>query len=389
MVDQKTTQLTELTDPSRGDLLYAIDDPLGIPLSRKLKIETLLAGPAMFVAAYNATIDEKRNAHFVCDGIDDEVEIQAAINALPTGTSQTGDTIWLSSGLFSIQHNTISILNKPGINIRGMGKRATRIASSLNTDLFFVDEHNTTLAFFGFSDFWMQLLGTGDGIVLGHNGSNYGEIERIRVTGGAVTAWGINAKGSNVIKIDSVYMQCNCNGIIWHSVPNGDPDFGWGDSTIIHTEIALTSTGTTGIMIAGIDGGAGHAWLCNNIMLAQVEVTGGAPERGNTGIHLRNTKRDTLINVDLENLATGLLLESGQGGGHTTEHIALINVYPLNCTNDYTVVGTPADITIIGGDGAFVDLQQLPTGLILTAPDASKHRIIVANDGTLSTEVVV
>lgn len=42
------------------------------------------------------------------------------------------------------------------------------------------------------------------------------------------------------------------------------------------------------------------------------------------------------------------------------------------------------------GDG-YADLADMPevgADVIYTAPDASKHRVKVANDGTLSTEVV-
>jgi hypothetical protein len=79
MADTKTTGLTGLTAPALTDLLYAVDDPGGTPVSTKLEItalQTLLGRsmtPIIFYPADNsppssnfATLD-LRNAHMVLD----------------------------------------------------------------------------------------------------------------------------------------------------------------------------------------------------------------------------------------------------------------------------------------------------------------------------------
>jgi hypothetical protein len=53
---------------------------------------------AFFVAASNATDKEKRIADYQCDGTADDVQIQAAISALPTG----GGKVVLSAGIFYV-----------------------------------------------------------------------------------------------------------------------------------------------------------------------------------------------------------------------------------------------------------------------------------------------
>jgi len=60
----------------------------------------------LVVAASNATLLERTYADYVCDGVNDEVQIQAAIDALPSA----GGTVVLSEGTFHID-------NKNGITL--------------------------------------------------------------------------------------------------------------------------------------------------------------------------------------------------------------------------------------------------------------------------------
>lgn len=100
MSEIEVTQLTDLTTPARGDYLYIIDDPAGNPASRRTNIEAVLGGIAgIVVAASNAPGDWKKAASYVCDGTNDEVQIQAAIDALD---ATYGDKVSLSPGLFTV-----------------------------------------------------------------------------------------------------------------------------------------------------------------------------------------------------------------------------------------------------------------------------------------------
>jgi parallel beta-helix repeat protein len=75
-------------------------------------VETRTA--TVVVAAYNSLHPEK--ADYRCDGVDDHVEIQAALNSLPS----TGGQVILLDGTFNIQ-STIG-RNISNITIRGQGK---------------------------------------------------------------------------------------------------------------------------------------------------------------------------------------------------------------------------------------------------------------------------
>lgn len=99
MANQKVSQLVELTAPIRGDLLHAIDDPSGTPVSKKLTHENLLKGAPIIVAANDAPADWKRHASYVCNGTNDEDDINTAIAALPSG----GGQVMLSEGQFNIE----------------------------------------------------------------------------------------------------------------------------------------------------------------------------------------------------------------------------------------------------------------------------------------------
>jgi len=65
------------------------------------------------VAASSSPAHVKRQADYVCDGVDDQVEIQAAIDASPEG-----GTVALTIGDFIIS-GTIN-LNKRGIHLFGV-----------------------------------------------------------------------------------------------------------------------------------------------------------------------------------------------------------------------------------------------------------------------------
>lgn len=96
----KLTDYTALATITRGDIFYAVDDPSGAATSKAVAAETVLAGPAILVAANDATDNEKKHADYVCDGIDDQVEIQAAIDAVPVG----GGAVYLSGGTFLCEY---------------------------------------------------------------------------------------------------------------------------------------------------------------------------------------------------------------------------------------------------------------------------------------------
>ncbi len=79
------------------------------------------------VAASNSTLASRDQADFVADGVNDQVEIQAAIDALPVG----GGKVLLTEGIF---HTSAVITVNPGTNLSGSGP-GTIIRVKDNTNL--------------------------------------------------------------------------------------------------------------------------------------------------------------------------------------------------------------------------------------------------------------
>lgn len=87
-----------------------------MPFGRKPGLAAASGGMALSVAASDAPSMLRNRADFVCDGSGDEVQIQAAIDALPT----QGGVISLTSGTFNI--DAVVNVNKAGMILRGAGK---------------------------------------------------------------------------------------------------------------------------------------------------------------------------------------------------------------------------------------------------------------------------
>ena len=127
MADQKITQLTEITDVQETDMIPVVDLS-GTPTNKKATKSTILKRSlaVLFVAASNASDKEKARADYLCDGTDDDVQIQAALDALEDGVG----VVELSSGDFSTG-NTINITT--GQTLRGQGIGATNIQADAAT----------------------------------------------------------------------------------------------------------------------------------------------------------------------------------------------------------------------------------------------------------------
>ena len=110
--------------------------------------EPIKASPAQqsatfTIAASNSLPQSKARADYVCDGIDDNVEIQKAIDALPDtepkGPKGTGGgSIQLLEGTFNIG-DTIRFYDKT-VSLIGAGMYSTvlRLQKGVNDDMFLI-----------------------------------------------------------------------------------------------------------------------------------------------------------------------------------------------------------------------------------------------------------
>ena len=105
MADKKISELTEKTVPVSNDLLLLVDSESTPISSKKIKWSNIAKGrtATYVVAASNAPANVKAQADYVCDGVDDQVEIQAAIDAL----RGIWGCIYLTDGLYKISDTII------------------------------------------------------------------------------------------------------------------------------------------------------------------------------------------------------------------------------------------------------------------------------------------
>ncbi len=146
MADQKLSELIELsTIPASGDEVYIRDvSEAAANESRRITVANLLGGVArtatLVVAANDSSDKSKAGADYVCGVTDDDVQIQAALDALPA----TGGKVMLLEGTFNVSLGIT--ITKSGTILQGAGKGATKIDSTLATgDIIYVNGAQQTL----------------------------------------------------------------------------------------------------------------------------------------------------------------------------------------------------------------------------------------------------
>lgn len=78
-----------------------------------------IGGMSVFVASAYSSAAIKARADYVCDGVDDEVEINQAIADIPASGNGRGGKIELSGGIFNISNPIL--INKHGVTLEGAG----------------------------------------------------------------------------------------------------------------------------------------------------------------------------------------------------------------------------------------------------------------------------
>jgi len=100
------------------------------------------------VAASDASAKSKAQADYVCDGTDDQVEIQAAIDSLPDG----GGTIYLTEGHFNIG-STITFSGET--KFVGAGPMATKLTLVADCNMFEFNGGTSAEYFSSFENLWL------------------------------------------------------------------------------------------------------------------------------------------------------------------------------------------------------------------------------------------
>jgi parallel beta-helix repeat protein len=261
-------------------------------------------GAATFVvAASNASDRVKNQADYVADGTADNVEIQAAIDALPAG----GGKVVLSEGTFNT-NATVTIDGKP-VSIVGQGMYATivKLSNSSNVNIISV---GLTTSVNGFYLGYLTLDGnkanqtSGSGLSL--NRAPNGVIDHVRIT--STKERGITGTGFSFVKAtvrDSVIENADDWGISVDNMLDFKVEGGRFDG---NTEgVRFTQSGPAGV--ATVTG----AFFRNNG--TAVEFNG--IEMGTAqGLHLVGNTGVGIHGLDTEYFsAIGNIIEDGQVNG--------------------------------------------------------------------------
>ncbi|KKQ42275.1 MAG: hypothetical protein US59_C0012G0020 [Candidatus Levybacteria bacterium GW2011_GWB1_37_8] len=143
----------------------------------------------LVVAASNGTQSSKEQADFVADGRDDQVEIQAAIDAL----SSSGGTVQLSEGTFNLSSGIV--ISSDGLTLKGQAGQGGNKAPGTYFETA-IDQPNSVItvndigrevqAGITLEDFWIRNWGNGDGIVFGPDSAIFdSRIEGVNFLGNA------------------------------------------------------------------------------------------------------------------------------------------------------------------------------------------------------------
>lgn len=206
------------------------------------------------VAAYNASATSKAQADYVCDQIDDHVEILAAIAALPAH----GGRIALSPGDFHIRAPIV--VNTNGVIISGEGKYTTRLILSSNSDCNMIEVERNAGATLttGFRLEHVELVGNRANQASGHGiYVNYGAhitIEDVGIAGIKQDGIHLTAPGgshsSTIVMHALTITDCEVNGI--HLLNAGG---------VFLSDSALDAN--VALAINRDAGGAGTFWITN------------------------------------------------------------------------------------------------------------------------------
>ncbi|WP_327719877.1 hypothetical protein OG381_34380 [Streptomyces sp. NBC_00490] len=260
------------------------------------------------VAASNAPQSVKDRAQYICDGSADNVEVQAAVDAVKAAG---GGRVQLSRGSFNwaapvtIRGNNDED-DAPTIGLYGVGQQATEITVASNQ----IGIEITDWATCAVEDLCLFISGSGVGIhstaVLSGNEVSFwhSSFRNLRINGGfnaAYTGWGMDLAMPWRSTFENIEIEGTRNGI---RLSNQGSVQNAGDNTFTRMFIEIVGTGGTAIHISSpsnnlnqnnwnmVEAGA-NSTGCTGILIDG--ASGGASQRF-WGLNLEQFQ--TLINVD-------------------------------------------------------------------------------------------
>jgi hypothetical protein len=274
------------------------------------------------VAASDAPADVKNQADYVCDGVADNVEIQAAIDALASGGS-----VVLSPGTFTLAA-TVTL----GANVRMVGQgRSTTIYSAATA---------TMLAMALGSGVENLVVSIPNGLLdhaikaedIQDDANNYHGwfLKDLLIRGGnSANYYALHIADTFNFLLQNLIFVVGSNGVFIQNVAD---NYNYGNALVNLMEIRVGAS-RTGLKIQGT---ATHNF--NLMQFNYVSVVSGSSV-GNVGIDIDNGNFITFINADLEGVATAIDLA-------TCQFITFINPYVSNAVN---IANNAFNTTFVGG----------------------------------------
>jgi len=294
------------------------------------------------VAASNAPADVIAQADYVCDGIDDDVQIQAALDDL------TGGIILLSIGTFTIAAEaTITIGTNEKLVGSGNATIITRVAAGdapwivMGNDTS-IERLHVTLVY----------QGTSSAAIRCWNVSNI-ILRDLFISGGTnqASVYAISLHNTMVNHCDNILIETACSG--WEIIISTPlHDYEWGNGIFNHCEVHNSVTGSIGWHIAGAGARTYNLMQFNACFAACLP----ANAAGSIGWKIDNCQFLTLCGCHTEGADTALSINGLVAGGRTTKAIVFVNIYVNGAIN---IDSNSYSTVFLGGilDGVLTDNQ--------------------------------
>lgn len=282
-----------------------------------------------YVVSAQAGPDEQARADYVCDGVADDVQIQAALDAVLT---EGRGEVLLSAGTFNLAapirlEGADDVDAEADIRFRGMGPRNTTlvVGAGLTSGV-----HLSKVVRAHLSDFGVTVSGTSHGIssnttnavASGHRSFWHSSFKNLQLNGpwdGTHTGWGMHLGSPFRSIIENVEMGGVGNGLRMFSE---DPDFNPGDCVVQRMFVETYGDNTTAYEVASTT----ETGVMNQIEFTMIEAI--ANGVGSTGIRITGvggwgTTHCHFRGVNLEQFDKLLDLDYGADNTFRFNHINL------------------------------------------------------------------
>ncbi|KPI24660.1 Collagen triple helix repeat-containing protein [Actinobacteria bacterium OV320] len=266
---------------------------------------------ALLVASFQASAKDKAAADYLCDGVADDVQLQAAINA---AKAAGGGVVQLTGGIFNVAA-TLTITgnadedNADTITLRGVGAQATTLDMAANVNGIEL----TNWAMANIEDLGIVVSGSGSGIhstaVLAGNEVSFwhSSFRNLRLNGGFTstnTGWGMDLSMPWRSSFENIEIEGTRNGM---RLSNQGTVQNAGDCTFTRMFIEIVGTGGTAIHISSPSNNMNQ----NNFSMVEI----GANGSGCTGILIDGASggaSQRFWGLNMEQFQTGINVASGE-----------------------------------------------------------------------------